>query len=166
MYMYIVTDLQKIWSFLQDFFFFCRKKHGIDRKEFFTMNIVLYGSIALIAIAFLILVVYVVQTLKTLQTTLQHVAKTVEEVEKQMHEIGKETAQLLHKTNALADDVHKKAESLQSVFDAVKQVGVTVQTFNDSISKTLATNEKKITQAIQWGQTLIEIWTKWKGKRK
>lgn len=78
-----------------------------------------------------------------MQTTLQHVAKTVEEVEKQMHEIGKETAQLLHKTNALADDVHKKAESLQGVFDAVKQVGVTVQTFSDSISKTLTTNEKK-----------------------
>lgn len=164
--MYIVTDPQKIWSFLQDFFSFCRIDHRVDRKEFFTMDIILYSSIALIAIAFLILVIYVVQTLKTLQTTLQHVAKTVEEVEKQMHEIGKETAQLLHKTNALADDVHKKAESLQSVFDAVKQVGVTVQTFSDSISKTLTTNEKKIAQAIQWGQTLIEIWTKWKEKRK
>jgi uncharacterized protein YoxC len=164
--MYIVTDPQKIWSFLQDFFSFCRMESKIARKEFFTMDIVLYSSVALIAIAFLVLVIYVVQTLKTLQTTLQHVAKTVEEVEKQMHEIGKETAQLLHKTNALADDMHKKAESLQSVFDAVKQVGVTVQSFNDSICKTLATNEKKITQAIQWGQTLIELWTKWKGKRK
>ncbi|AST06427.1 hypothetical protein AF2641_05985 [Anoxybacillus flavithermus] len=130
------------------------------------MNVILYGSVALIAIAFLILVIYVIQTLKTLQTTLQHVTKTVEEVEKQMHEIGKETAQLLHKTNALADDVYKKAESLQDVFDAVKQVGVTVQTFSDSISKTLTTNEKKIMQAIQWGQTLVEIWTKWKEKRK
>lgn len=115
------------------------------------MKIILYLSVALIAIVFFILAIYLIKTLKTVQGTLQSLTKTIEEMEKQIQEIGTETAQLLHKTNAVADDVQKKIESLNVMFDAVKQVGSTVQTFNDSLTKKWTANEQKIVQAVQWG---------------
>jgi uncharacterized protein YoxC len=129
------------------------------------MKVILYLSVALIAIAFFILVIYLVKTLKTVQGMLQSLTKTIEGIEKQMNEIGTETTQLLHKTNAVADDVQKKVESLNAVFDAVKQVGATVQTFNDSLTKKLTANEQKVAQVVQWGNALLEIWEKWKEKK-
>ncbi len=63
------------------------------------MIIILYLSVALIAIAFLVLVIYLSKTLKSLQLTLKHVASTLEGLEGQMKGITTETAELLHKTN-------------------------------------------------------------------
>ncbi|MCZ0755159.1 DUF948 domain-containing protein [Anoxybacillus sp. J5B_2022] len=130
------------------------------------MKIILYLSVALIAVAFFILVIYLIKTLKTVQGTLQSLTKTIEGMEKQIQDIGTETAQLLHKTNAVADDVQKKVESLNVLFEAVKQVGSTVQTFNDALAKKWTANEQKFIQAIQWGNAFFEIWGKWKEKKK
>ncbi|MDE8564710.1 DUF948 domain-containing protein [Anoxybacillus rupiensis] len=130
------------------------------------MEIILYLSVALVAIAFFILVVYLVKTLKRVQETLQSLTKTIEGMEKQVNEIGTETSQLLHKTNAAADDVQKKMESLNRLFDTVKQVGATIQTFNDSLAKQLSSNEQKVIQAVQWGNAFLEIWGKWKRRKK
>ncbi|ANB57645.1 hypothetical protein GFC29_2073 [Anoxybacillus sp. B7M1] len=130
------------------------------------MKIILYLSVALIAIAFFILVVYLVKTLKRVQDTLQSLTKTIEGMEKQVNEIGTETSQLLHKTNAVADDVQKKMEILNGLFDNVKQVGATIQTFNNSLAKQLSSNEQKVIQAVQWGNAFLEIWGKWKRRKK
>jgi uncharacterized protein YoxC len=130
------------------------------------VEIILYLSVALVAIAFFILVVYLVKTLKRVQDTLQSLTKTIEGMEKQVNEIGTETSQLLHKTNAVADDVQKKMESLNRLFDTVKQVGATIQTFNDSLAKQLSSNEQKVIQAVQWGNAFLEIWGKWKRRKK
>jgi len=130
------------------------------------VKIILYLSVALIAVAFFILVIYLIKTLKTVQGTLQSLTKTIEGMEKQIQDIGTETAQLLHKTNAVADDVQKKVESLNVLFEAVKQVGSTVQTFNDALAKKWTANEQKFIQAIQWGNAFFEIWGKWKEKKK
>lgn len=72
------------------------------------MIIILYLSAALIAVSFLILVIYLSKTLKSLQVTLNHVAATLEGVEGQMKGITAETTELLNKTNRLADDIQEK----------------------------------------------------------
>ena len=66
------------------------------------MILILYLSVALIAIAFLILVIYLSKTLKSLQMTLDNVAKTLSGLEKQLDGVTSETTMLLHKTNALS----------------------------------------------------------------
>ena len=72
------------------------------------MIIILYLSVALIAVAFLVLVIYLSKTLKSLQLTLKNVASTLEGLEGQMKGITTETAELLHKTNRLAEDIQEK----------------------------------------------------------
>ncbi|ANB62090.1 hypothetical protein GFC30_3105 (plasmid) [Anoxybacillus amylolyticus] len=130
------------------------------------VNIILYLSVALIAVAFFLLVIYLIKTLKTVQGTLQSLTKTIEGMEKQIQAIGTETAQLLHKTNAVVDDVQKKVESINVLFEAVKQIGSTVQTFNDALVKKWTANEQKLVQAFQWSNAFLEIWGKWKEKKK
>jgi uncharacterized protein YoxC len=136
------------------------------------MEIILYLSAAVAAVAFLILVVYLAKTLKSLQTTLDSVAHTLTGLEKQLDGVTRETTVLLHKTNTLADDIQQKSESLNSVVSAVKDVGNSVQRFNQSIhsissmvDNQIDKNQDKISQVVQWSNVFLELKDKWKSRR-
>lgn len=136
------------------------------------MEIILYLSVALIAIAFLILVIFVAKTLKSLQETLSSVSNTLTGLERQLDGVTKETTELLNKTNALADDIQEKSQNLNSVVSAVKNVGTTVNKFNGTL-KTLTEsfdiqveeNKGKISQIVQWGNIFLELKDKWNAKK-
>jgi uncharacterized protein YoxC len=137
------------------------------------MIIILYLSVALIAIAFLVLVIYLSKTLKSVQETLTSVSETLVGLEKQLDGVTSETTALLQKTNALADDIAHKAESLTNVVDAVKDVGTTVNKFNKTLQSITSSfdlqveqNKEKISQIIQWGDVLLELKDKWKARKK
>ncbi|WHY89097.1 DUF948 domain-containing protein [Neobacillus novalis] len=136
------------------------------------MQIILYLSVALIAIAFLVLVIYLSKTLKSLQGTLTSVSKTLTGLEKQLNGVTSETTMLLQKTNALAEDIQHKSESLNSVVDAVKDVGTTVTKFNDtlknitnSVDKQVVENKEKISQIVQWSNVLLELKDNWQARK-
>lgn len=135
------------------------------------VRIILYLSVAVIAIAFLILVLYLAKTLKSLQSTLDSVSQTLSGLENQLQGVTQETAQLLHKTNTLAENIQKKTENLDSVFVAVKNVGTSIQGFNTTLQKVSAKaqnkldhNEDKIAQIIQWSSAIMELRDRWKTK--
>lgn len=137
------------------------------------MEIILYLSAALAAIAFFILVIYLTKTLKSLQVTLDSVSNTLQGLEKQLDGVTRETTDLLHKTNHLADDIQKKSDSLNSVVDAVKDVSTSIQKFNQSIqtittsvNRSVEQNKDKVSQVIQWSNVLLELKDKWKAKKK
>lgn len=137
--------------------------------EVIIVQIILYLSIAVIAIAFFILVIYLSKTLKSLQVTLDSVSKTLVGLEGQLEGVTRETTTLLEKTNALAEDIQHKSESLNSVVSAVKEVGDSVRSFNGSIQKVASTvnegleeNKERISQVVQWSQILMELKDKWK----
>jgi uncharacterized protein YoxC len=132
----------------------------------------LYVSAIIIAIGFLILVIYVSKTLSAVQHTLIQLSGTVSDLEKQMRGVTKETTELLSKTNQLADDIQKKSESLNTVVIAVKDMGETVQRVNNtfknisnSVTEKAEINSEKVSQIIQWGNTAIDLWDKWKQKK-
>lgn len=136
------------------------------------MILIVYISVAVIAVAFLILVIYFSRTLRSLQITLDHVAGTLSGLEKQMEGVTNETTALLHKTNKLAEDIQQKSERLNTVVDAVKDVGSSLQRFNNTVgnvteevSVQLEKNKTKISQVVQVGNAVIEIWDKWKDKK-
>jgi uncharacterized protein YoxC len=136
------------------------------------MQIILYLSVALIAIAFLVLVIFLSTTLKSLQVTLASVSKTLTGLEKQLDGVTTETTILLHKTNALADDIQQKSESLNSVVIAVKDVGTTVSKFNgtlktitNSVDREVEESKEKISQIIQWSNIVLELKDKWQARK-
>ena len=137
------------------------------------MEIILYLSVALVAIAFLVLVIYVAKTLKSLQETLGSVSKTLAGLERQLDGVTQETTELLHKTNALADDIQEKSKSLNSVVTAVKDVGTTVNKFNGSLKNLsnsfeiqVEENKEKVSQIVQWSHVFLELKDKWNAKKK
>ncbi len=137
------------------------------------MQIILYLSVALIAIAFLVLVIYISATLKSLQVTLTSVSKTLIGLEKQLDGVTTETTSLLQKTNALAEDIQQKSENLNSVIVAVKDVGTTVTKFNgtlqnitNSVDRQVEENKEKISQIVQWGNIFLELKDKWVARKK
>jgi uncharacterized protein YoxC len=130
-------------------------------------------SVAIIAAAFLVLVIYLVKTLKTVQGTLEGVSKALVGIEQQLDGVTKETTILLQKTNALADDIQTKSNSLNSVVEAVKDVGTTIHKFNTSIKsvtntfdKQIEQNKEKISQVVQWSNVFLEIKDKWNARKK
>jgi uncharacterized protein YoxC len=87
----------------------CILANSLRKKGMITaMEILLYLAAIIAAVAFAVLVIYLAKTLKASTRTLNNVANTLESLEKQMQGITTETTELLHKTNALADDVIKK----------------------------------------------------------
>ncbi|MDR6122053.1 uncharacterized protein YoxC [Bacillus sp. SLBN-46] len=136
------------------------------------MQIILYLSVALIAIAFFVLVIYLSKTLKSLQGTLTSVSKTLSGLEKQLDGVTSETTLLLQKTNALAEDIQQKSESLNSVVDAVKDVGVTVSKFNgtllnltNTVDQQVEDSKEKISQIVQWSNVILELKDKWQARK-
>jgi uncharacterized protein YoxC len=137
------------------------------------MEIILYVSAAVAAIAFLVLVIFLTKVLTSLQTTLDSVARTLTGLESQMQGITLETTQLLHKTNTLAEDLQQKSENLNTVVDAVKDVGTSISSFNSSIQKVshkvqaeIDNNQDRISQIVQWSNVAMEIRDKWKARSK
>ncbi len=136
------------------------------------MQIILYLSVALIAIAFFVLVIFLSTTLKSFQVTLTSVSKTLTGLEKQLDGVTAETTILLQKTNALADDIKMKTDRLNSVVEAVKDVGTTVTKFNGTLQNITQTvdmqveeSKEKISQIVQWSNIVLELKDKWQARK-
>lgn len=136
------------------------------------MIVILYLSVALIAIAFFILVIYLSKTLKSLRVTLDHMAGTLASLEKQLDGVTTETTVLLHKTNELASDIQHKAESLNSVVEAVKEVGDSVKKFSGSIQSITSSldrqfedNKDKMANVLQWGKVVMDLKDRWQERK-
>lgn len=100
-----------------------------------------WGEIAglIAAIAFAVLVVYLVLLLRQLTKTISEVTHTVNEanetiavLRKDVDGISIEAQGLLNKSNVLLDDVNNKVAQVDPLFKAIGEIGVTVSDVNDS----------------------------------
>jgi uncharacterized protein YoxC len=137
----------------------------------FKVIVILYVSVAVIAVAFLILALSVSRTLRSVDSTLNSVSKMLDGLENQLKGVTQETAELLHKTNELAENIGEKTKELNSVVYAVKGIGSSIETFNQSLKKITTTvgsqlekNQNKISQVVQWSQVVKQVLDKWKRK--
>lgn len=128
------------------------------------MVIILYIAALIAAIAFAVLVGFIIITLKP---ALYQITSTVESMKKQMEDLTTETTALLNKTNKLADDMHYKSTKLNGLFDGIKGIGETVNDFNQSlrristhITTAAAKDQDKAAQAVKWGAALMNLWKK------
>jgi uncharacterized protein YoxC len=134
--------------------------------------IILYLAVAIIAIAFAVLVYFLSQTLRSAQKTMDDVASTLENVQEQMKGLNEETTELLHRTNLLAVDIQRKSKSLNSIFDAIEGFGQSLGSVNDSFKRVTSSIENKgiehsgkIAQTLQWGKAAIDLMHRWQSTR-
>ncbi|RSK28206.1 DUF948 domain-containing protein [Bacillus sp. HMF5848] len=136
------------------------------------MIIIVYISVAVIALAFLILVIYLARTLRSMQTTFQQVSSTIDSFDKQLKGITEETTSLLKKTNGLADDLQKKSEQLNTVIKSVEEFGGTISRVNSSMQemtdkfmKQLDIQKDTFSKLVDVTHTAMEMWESLKEKR-
>ncbi|GAA0429851.1 DUF948 domain-containing protein [Lentibacillus halophilus] len=135
------------------------------------MELLLYIAVLIAAVAFAVLVIYTVMTLKSMQRTMMNATQTLENLESQMEGVTTETSELLEKTNKLADDVNQKSEKLNGLFDSAQGIGKTasdlngsLQKWSDSVSKAAAYDQDKASEALKWGNAVVDFWRKKKNK--
>ncbi|CZQ87625.1 Hypothetical protein Tpal_922 [Trichococcus palustris] len=114
-----------------------------------------YGEIAglIAAIAFAVLVVFIILTLRKVTDILGEVEKIAQEANKSLAVITKdvdhlaiEVEGLLNKTNTLVDDLNGKISKTDPLFTAIGDLGVTVSDVNEStrhLAVALKGNSKK-----------------------
>lgn len=136
------------------------------------MEVILYISALIVAVAFAVLVIYLVKTLKSANRTLDHLAETTAGIKSQINGITKETETLLQRTNELADDIQEKSQSLNSIFASAKELGDSVNQITHSIrhmSTTISNQANRqsdqVAQVIQWGNAALDLYTKYKEKK-
>lgn len=132
-------------------------------------EIILYIAALIAAIAFAVLVGFLAKMLNQVSKTLSNVGDTVKDLEGQLKGITSESAELLHKTNKLAEDVTEKTSRMNSVVDGIKGIGESLIDFNNSlktashqIAVVAEQNKEQTAQAMNWGTVGLELYKKYK----
>lgn len=92
-------------------------------------------SVAVAAIAFAGLAVYLILTLRKGMTTLGETNKTLAEVRNAVHGLTQEASQLIRNANQVTRDVKGKMRTIDPLFESAHDVGEVIQTVTDSVKK-------------------------------
>lgn len=80
-------------------------------------------SVALVAIAFAILVYFLISTLKSAKDSLEKVSQTLQEVQKTIDELTYEVKTTVRHANDITADVQGKIQKIDPIVDSVKNLG-------------------------------------------
>ncbi|MHA6532975.1 DUF948 domain-containing protein [Paenibacillus sp. BAC0078] len=80
-------------------------------------------SVALVAIAFAILVYFLISTLKSAKDSLEKVSQTLVEVQKTIDELTYEVKTTVRHANDITADVQGKIQKIDPIVDSVKNLG-------------------------------------------
>ncbi|WP_164472578.1 DUF948 domain-containing protein [Cohnella candidum] len=87
-------------------------------------NAIIAWSVAVAAVAFAALCVYLVTVLKDVRRSLVSAKSTVDEVNQTIGSLQGEIQRLTHTVNGITSDVQGKLQATDPLFDAVRDVGV------------------------------------------
>lgn len=130
----------------------------------------IYLSILLIAIAFLIVVVYVSIVMNRLTKTMKSLSTTLSGVEKQVQEMTPQLATTLKEADRLLDDATDKSGATESLFDSVQLLGESLQSANSAIQNSLSslTEEemdekvKPYIKGMKWSEVAVTLYERWR----
>lgn len=123
-------------------------------------------SLGVIAVAFVILVIFLVITLLSVRRTLQHLNKTLVTARHKIDEMSTESMKLIRNSNDISGDLQHKLLLLDSVFQAVSLVGDhavdTARSFRPEKTETAEDHNFKsknmFSDLTEWVATGIHLW--------
>ncbi|MDR9857076.1 DUF948 domain-containing protein [Paenibacillus sp. VCA1] len=80
-------------------------------------------SVAVIAAAFAVLVIYLIKTLLAAKASLEKTTQTLQEIQQTIDELGYEVKQVVRQASDITRDVRHKMEQIDPVMDSVKHLG-------------------------------------------
>ena len=106
-------------------------------------------SAILAAVAFIVLVFFLVRTLLVTQKALEQVTEQVVHLKHRVDQLSEESVQLIHQTNLLTEDLHKKVKSFDSMFKAVEDVGESLRQVAGSVRQISASLAETFSRPIE-----------------
>lgn len=118
-------------------------------------------SAIIAAVAFVFLVFYLIQTLKSLKNSLDEITLTMGQMKDEVTQISSDVQDVILNTNEMAIDVRVKLSKLNHLFSSVNDVGQVIHELTSSVkqSATSLISAVKQTNLTQQTQPLS---TKWK----
>lgn len=80
-------------------------------------------SVVIIAVAFAVLVLFLIKTLKAASQSLEKTTQTLQEVQKTIDELGYEVKQTIRHANDITVDLQAKMKQIDPVMDSVHNLG-------------------------------------------
>lgn len=97
------------------------------------MEILLSVSALIASLSLLLIVIFVIITLKSAKQTMGEVSETLKRVETKLTGITEQSEQLMEKTNRIAEDAEYKLQTLNSLSASAKNLGNSTEHMNKSI---------------------------------
>ena len=135
-------------------------------------------SVAVIAVAFVALVIYLIITLQTLRTTLQHADEALGSVKKQVEDLGIEGRKVIQHATELSLDVQSKMSALDPLFQTVSNIGNALEKKTESFAEEVQRSNKTsaftatkphqyetftariLAEVLEWAVLGINLWQK------
>ncbi|MCA0756022.1 DUF948 domain-containing protein [Paenibacillus sp. N4] len=108
------------------------------------MDIIIQISVAVIAIAFVVLLYFLVQAVKTLTSTLEETRKTIGQLRAEVTQISVDVKEAVHNTNVMTQDVRSKLKSLDVIFTSVNDIGHAIHSFTGAAKESAASITAKL----------------------
>lgn len=102
------------------------------------MELLMQISMAVIAMAFLVLLYSIIQTLKILRGALAEMQQTLSSLRTEVTQISIEVKEAVHHTNAMTLDVRTKLRSLDVLFASVNDLGHALHSFTGAAKESAA----------------------------
>ncbi|MCY9664981.1 DUF948 domain-containing protein [Paenibacillus alginolyticus] len=112
-------------------------------------------SAIIAAVAFVFLVFYLIQTLKSLKHSLDEITLTMGQMKNEVAQISAEVQDVILNTNEMAIDVRGKLSKLNHLFSSVHDVGQVIHELTSSVKQSATS----LVSAVKHTQPLS---TKWK----
>ncbi|HEY0827324.1 MAG TPA: DUF948 domain-containing protein, partial [Bacilli bacterium] len=93
-------------------------------------------SAVIVAVALVVLVIYLIGVLKSLKTFLDGMGQNINQIKNEVTDISKEVKGLIQTTNQITADVTTKLDSLDPLFNTVNDIGQMTNDLTSSVKNT------------------------------
>lgn len=127
-------------------------------------NDIMTWSIAIAAVAFVVLCGFLISLLKTAQRSLVTAQSAMQEVKETVEGLQGEVKKLAESVNDVAEDIRGKLQSTDPLFDAVQDVGMLLSEVTGTAreaTKGLAHSIRKQAASIEESDVVTPSWLRW-----
>lgn len=132
-------------------------------------------SVAIIAVAFLALVIYLILTLQSLRQTFNHLNAALAPIQRHTEDLCEQAENLLDQTTRLTKDLKHKSEALESVFHSVANVGESLEKITKKNNQLIPPNVQQhanlqqhaipVEEMVEWVLLGCQLFKKLKDRR-
>lgn len=131
-----------------------------------------YVGVLICALAFALVVIYASLVLNRVAGTMKSLGIMLSEMEQRLQHLTPELEKTVTETKKIVDDFEDKMSTTDGFFDALQNVGFSLNSTNRLLSKqagklpeyTSNQSMEKVAEGLKWGEAGLQLYKKWKNR--